>query len=345
MDVKKDIVWINNLKAFCIIIVYLRHCELYYGVNMGCIDLLFLTFYVNGFFFASGYLLFWKQLSTPKIDEHKSLYISRNGSGFILASNILFRIVLPSIIFAAIEFLPSCLIQGREISIGYALFKTIGGGTYWFTSALVVGEVIILLLLCTRIRNVLFYVIISFLLTGVGLLIVSFYKPENGLWAWHQGLICLFFMAFGGIYWKYEHYIDRIIRSGILFPLVVIYIILVIFLKDFTNPLISTLEIQPLAFLTSTIACFLLVSFCKILGEWYPLTYIGRNSLGFYFMSGALPIIVSRVFHSLFDTYGWLLPLTWIVCIIVAYITVIIINMWLPLLFDLRRTKRIQYKT
>ena len=33
---------------------------------------------------------------------------------------------------------------------GYALFKTIGGGTYWFTSTLVVAELFLSLLFCSR---------------------------------------------------------------------------------------------------------------------------------------------------------------------------------------------------
>lgn len=55
----KDINWINVVKALCIIFVFLRHSENYYDLHLGTIfDDLFLTFYVNAFFFVSGYLLF-----------------------------------------------------------------------------------------------------------------------------------------------------------------------------------------------------------------------------------------------------------------------------------------------
>ena len=86
----------------------------------------------------------------------------------------MFRIVIPSIIFSTIEFVPSCIIQGRGIDIGFALFKTIGGGTYWFTSALVVSELILLGLFCTRERNVWFYAVISLLLGMAGFMVVKF---------------------------------------------------------------------------------------------------------------------------------------------------------------------------
>lgn len=71
----KGINWINALKAICIILVFLRHSEAYYGKDLGWFDGLFLTVYVNAFFFVSGYLLFWKQLSEPKILEDTENYL------------------------------------------------------------------------------------------------------------------------------------------------------------------------------------------------------------------------------------------------------------------------------
>jgi fucose 4-O-acetylase-like acetyltransferase len=148
---RKNINWINAAKAFCVIFVFLRHSENYYGLHLGWFDGLFLTFYVNAFFFVSGYLLFWKQLSVPTIDEPRNVYVLSGGKKLFL--NIIYRIVIPSILFSTIEFLPSCLLQGRSIVVGYALYKTIGGGTYWFTSALVVAQLILLMLYYSRKRH------------------------------------------------------------------------------------------------------------------------------------------------------------------------------------------------
>ena len=78
---KKDINWINAVKALCIIFVFLRHSENYYGFHLGWFDGLFLTFYVNAFFFVSGYLLFWKQLSVPRIEEDRKRYLGWTGGG------------------------------------------------------------------------------------------------------------------------------------------------------------------------------------------------------------------------------------------------------------------------
>ena len=331
----KDINWINVVKALCIILVFLRHSESYYGVLLGQFDGLYLTIYVNAFFFVSGYLLFWKQLSEPKILESVSEYMTCGAK--VLFLNVLYRIAIPSIIFSVIEFVPSCLIQGRRIDVSFALYKTLGGGTYWFTSALVVSELILLLLFFTRKRNIWLYAVICFALCIVGLLIVQFGLFNNGIWALRQGLIDLSFLAMGGLYWRYEEQIDKLGRWWLFLLLMLMYFV-VIFYCDNTNPLISTLGIQPLGFLTSAIGCVLMVWFCKWMPQIRELTFIGRNSIGFYFMSGALPITISILVHKLTEgIHIWMMLGVWVTCVVVAYMGVMVINRWLPWLFDLRQ--------
>ena len=342
---RKDINWINAVKAICIILVFLRHCENYYGAHLGWLDPLYLTIYVNAFFFVSGYLLFWKQLSEPKILEDRKLYKS-TGGGKILLLNVLYRIIIPTVLFSIIEFVPSCLIQGREITVGYALQKTIGGGTYWFTSALAVAELVLLTLFCTRKRNIWFYTAVCLALGAAGYVSARYNFPGDGIWAWRQGLLALVFLALGGVYkfsiedldvkvggrWK------RGWRMAAVVLIVAVYVAMVLGLKGHNNPLISTLGIQPLGFVTSAIGCLLLVWLCKRLPEWKPLTFIGQNSLGFYFLSGALPITLSKVAHlALPGTHGWLLPILWLACLALAYVAVLVINRWLPWVWDLRR--------
>lgn len=348
MNNPKDINWINVTKALCLIGVFFVHCQLYYGCLFDSLDMFIYPFYVNGFFFVSGYLIFWKQLSAPKILEDRRLYVL-TGGGKALFLNVLYRIIFPSIIFSIIEFVPSCLIQGRRIDVGYALYKTIGGGTYWFTSALVVAELILLLLFCTRKRNIWFYVVSSFVLGITGLVIVKSGILQGGVWCWKHGLISLIFLAMGGLYWKYEKKIDRLMRWWFVLPLFVVYLAIVIGLKEYNDPLISTLSIQPVGFVSSTIACMLLVWLCKRLPEWKPLTFIGQNSLGFYFLSGALPISLSMVAHKGFATLGLqlspvqnvlLLVALWLLCLALAYLAVVVINRWLPWLWDLRKLSK-----
>lgn len=230
--------------------------------------------------------------------------------------------------------------------MGYALYKTIGGGTYWFTSALVVAELILLALFCTRKRNIWFYAILSFALGVIGFVIVRLEILQSGIWAWRQGLIASIFLAMGGLYWSYERRVDKLMRWWFAWPLLALYVAMILGLKNYSNPLISTLDIQPLGFLTSTIACLLLVWLCKKLPEWKPLTFIGQNSIGFYFMSGALPITLSMVAKKALGNFNVdlganldivVLVVLWMICIVLAYVAVLIINRWLPWLWDLRK--------
>lgn len=71
---KKNISWINFLKAVCIIGVFFVHSQLYCGYWMGVANVFIHPFYVNAFFFISGYLLFRKQLSEPLVGQKVAEY-------------------------------------------------------------------------------------------------------------------------------------------------------------------------------------------------------------------------------------------------------------------------------
>ncbi len=79
MAEKKDIYWINAVRAFAIMAVFLSHVQAIYGYSIGKMHLFISPWYVNSFFFISGYLLFKKQLSQPLMCEYKRLYISKIG--------------------------------------------------------------------------------------------------------------------------------------------------------------------------------------------------------------------------------------------------------------------------
>ena len=95
----KDINWINAVRGLCIIMVYMVHCEAYYGVWIGWANVFIHPVYVNAFFFVSGYLMFRKQLSQPAIDETLNHYVAIGGTGRATLNNIIFRLWLPALLF------------------------------------------------------------------------------------------------------------------------------------------------------------------------------------------------------------------------------------------------------
>ena len=130
MKSNKSILWINYLKAISIIGVFFVHCNLFYQYDMHIINRFIHPFYVNAFFFVFRYLLFSTQLSEPLITQRASEYLL--GGGKILLVNILFRLMIPSTLFAAIEFFPSHLLRGMTFDLGTLLYKN-----YWWLHLLV----------------------------------------------------------------------------------------------------------------------------------------------------------------------------------------------------------------
>lgn len=55
--------WVDSIKAVCMIAVYLLHSEMYYGTAGVSYGYTVQPFYVNAFFFVSGYLFFRKYLN------------------------------------------------------------------------------------------------------------------------------------------------------------------------------------------------------------------------------------------------------------------------------------------
>lgn len=337
---KKNIAWINYLKAISIIAVYIVHCESYYGLGIGILEWLVRPFFVNAFFFVSGYLMFRKQLSEPLIKQKTGAYLQSDGQTYL--SNILFRIVIPSILFSIIEFLPAIAIRGEKFSMAEMLYKTIGGGTYWFTSALVVAQLLFFLLLLTRKRNVWFYSAI-----GIGIGLMATYLITHDLWigarnywAYKQGLICMMFLALGGLYWRYEQQINKVLSWYVMLPLLAVYIYIVGWHYGSVECIISTFHLNGLGLLMSTIIVFLLPRILRDLKPVDAITYIGKHSICFYFMSGALPIVLGILVRHFMDVnaFGYILVLVFSLAI--AYLATYVINRWLPWLLDLRLLKK-----
>ncbi len=178
------------------------------------------------------------------------------------AGNIMHRIILPSVIFAILVFFPKNLLRGSEITFQIFIYDTIGGTTFWFTSALVVAEFILLLLLMTRRKNIWFYVLIC-----VGLALGGWYLANNDinivkgsgsfLWHYKQGLISLVYIAAGGLYWRYEKQIQKVLYKWVTILLTIAFVIVVLVWHD------------NMEFITSL--CRIIIS--AILSHYWPLYY------------------------------------------------------------------------
>lgn len=341
---KKEIYWINAVKALCMIFVFWGHSELYLGYYVGIVDKFRLTFNVNAFFFISGYLLFWKQLSSPRIDANAKEFMKNGAKKTII--NVIFRIAIPSIIFSLLVFFPKFIMRGDIFTINEFVYDTIGGTTFWFTSALVLAEFILIMLLSTRIRNIWFYGIMCLLLTCVGNYLVindiNLIKGTSSFpWHYKQALICMIYIALGGLYWKYESIIKKFLNKYVLIVLTIIFLVAIVFFSNHFKYVTSLCEMNTLGVLITVLSTVLIIEFCKAIPEIKILSFIGKNTMGYYFLSGAVPATVSMLALKFIPVlHGWMLVIIWIVNLVVATGFVMIMNKWFPWLFDLRLLKK-----
>ena len=339
----KDINWINAVRALCIIMVYMVHCEAYYGLWLGWANVFIHPVYVNAFFFVSGYLMFRKQLSQPAIDETLNHYVATWGTGRATLNNIIFRLWLPALLFSIVTFMPKVLLKGGATGIGEFLFDTLGGGTYWFISALLLCQMFTLILLITRQRSLWFYVAILVLMTIAGTMVLPYDGSIPNYYAFQLAPLCMGFMALGALYWRYEQLFNRLLGWPTLL-VALSYVVFFILLRHEAKVLISMQMFNLTGFLGSCLGSLLLVSLCKQLPRLRYLTFVGHNSLVFYLLSGAVPVVTNVLFKRIFPIPG-VVDMTVYIMLSLALATTItyVIQRWLPFLTDLRQIQTVKH--
>ncbi len=273
----KRLIWIDTLKAICMIGVYIAHTEAFTTGNT-ILRKAVLPFYVNAFFFISGYLLFKKYLK-KEIIENFSFITYKKG-----VLNCLFKVAIPTIIFSILIYLPKIIFHGNSFNLSTFVFDVIGGTSFWFTSALFVAQLVLLTLFLSRRKNILFYISITaiiFLLLQV--LCDYTHKPAADYtpWFWRTGLNYSLFMTLGGLYVTYENKLSKYL----LWPAIIIGIIG--YYLIYTGYNIACLGLSGrcnlIGFLTSIATTLVLIKIAKRIKTNNVINFIGKNSILFYF--------------------------------------------------------------
>lgn len=187
----KNLVWIDSVKCLCMLFVYWLHVGTFSSHPLA-FPIEYGPFFVNAFFFVSGYLLFRKFKSDNSSDTRlKTL------------KNIFFKICIPSMIFSTIDYIPKNIVNGVPMSVGGFAFDVMLRGTNWFTCALAVAELLLVVCFCFSKKvntwRVLAFSIVFFV---VGLLLktndVRILGNEYLPWFYKSGLMATLFLAWGG---------------------------------------------------------------------------------------------------------------------------------------------------
>lgn len=332
MESKRNILWINLLKGICMISVYLLHAEVYTGLAwVKSYGFVLQPFYVNAFFFVSGYLLFRKWLSVDG-----QLVMNRGGCWESL-NNLFFRLILPTIIFASILYIPKILFHNGDVSVGKYFYDVWGGISFWFTSALLVSQFVLLTLFLSKNRNIWFYLLIS-----VGLFVFAYWLSRVEItpfpWYYKSGLAATLFLTLGGVYQRYELEIDsRIGRIG-WWIVALVYFNLMIwdFDKHSFDFALMSVKFNFMGMLMTLIGIVFVVGLCKMLNSVRLLEYIGQNSILFYFCSGVVPASLSTLFGMFVEMNYWWVVVIAFVALCVSCVIVMFVNRYFSFLLDLR---------
>lgn len=333
-------IWIDYTKAFCMFLVYINHTEIYYGYNIPYAETIYRPFFVNLFFIVSGYLLFRKYLSTPySTMEFKTWndYVKKN-----YIPNTFFKLAVPTILFALINYFPKKIIRHEPIDINSLFMDTIGGGSLWFTSAMVIAQVIICLILYKK-RSIWFYFIVSLLLAHCAKILANIdliiFQSPSFPWFYKSGMIAVLFMVIGGLYWKYEEFLSYYLnKHKWILPLMIITYCVFILKKDFANCNTINADINIWGVFSTCLASLVIIYIFKLFKKSDAISFIGRNSICFYFLSGAIPNIVAIISKKMIHHPNSIAVLTLaVISFGVAWIVVKILIHFTPFLFDLRK--------
>ena len=156
-----------------------------------------------------------------------------------------------------------------------------------------------------------------------------------------RGILACFFLGLGALYWKYEIWFDRVINKYTILLFIALYLYIAYFCPVAPRFLVSMGDMDVLGYFFGFLGSVILIWFCKQLPQIKTLTFIGRNSICFYFMSGALPITLSAIVKRIYpDPSFWGVFLVFGLTLIGAYIASLVIVKYLPWMLDIRKLKK-----
>lgn len=328
--------WIDTLKAICIICVYIAHCEAFYYPASNVARFIVTPFYVNAFFFINGYLIVRKNFKNNRINRYR---INKEYKEDLL--NLLFKLALPTIAFSVIIYIPK---NHFDFDLQNFCLSVFGGVSLWFTSALCISQLVIYTLFLSKRTNILPYVFITFLIFIVTNMfgdIRSKSAEEYFPWFWQTGLIYTPLMMLGGMYYTFEKKIDYYLNKTAITTATFIILAGLMFLAgNGVNMYFLGLSGRSniLGYTTTLLSIISLIYITKRIANNKITDFIGKQSIVFYFLSGAVPSTLLFVINRLpYKNSYIVLAIYILLSITISYITTYIILRFFPFLLDIRK--------
>lgn len=287
---KERIAWIDNLKFFCIFAVMAEHAL----VMTGYTDAINSPFYINGFFFVSGYL--YKQKYS-----FKEFFITRVRQLFI-----------PWFVFSLFIILSTqVLTYDHNRDIAQALvnnFKQIrgSGDEMWFVAALFVASFPFYFLVgCVGVSKKKIYAsLIELLFLSICGTLFMNGELSNTVChlPWHIEFIpkALLLMLSGYAFRMFfESKFDKANTRANRFALGVVYFSLVLIPQFAHIPIVGAWYIIYLYF-AAIIGISFFTSISKAVGNKRCLSFVGRNTMGYYGLHGKIESVIHMTLAHFF---------------------------------------------
>ncbi len=138
-----------------------------------------------------------------------------------------------------------------------------------------------------------------------------------------------------------ETWFDRVINKYTILLLIALYLYIAYLCPVAPRFMVSMGDMDVFGYFFGFLGSVILIWFCKQLPQIKTLTFVGRNSICFYFMSGALPITLSAIVKMFYPQASPLgLFLIFGLTLIGAYIASLVIVKYLPWMLDIRKLRK-----
>lgn len=282
---KSRIVWVDYMRAICMIAILLFHTEMYYVGDSVIPYSMYVENALVGFFFISGYLFSSKYVFNFK---HKINFIVTN----LIYSYIIFGTI--------IMFSKSYIFDRENFSVIDNIINVLTGQVMWFIPALILSSLMICLIfkLFGKYKSIALVTI-----SIISYIIIASKTFIYDLRLINISLMSLIFMCSGYLYRIYEFEISKklLLSLSIIVLLSKVYI----YIYDINMTMyIINIDSFTLYYVDTILSSLILISVCKWaekksmgkeneimgLGKW-----IGSHTLVIFYLCGGIPRLLSVI--------------------------------------------------
>lgn len=317
--ISQRLAWIDLLRGFSMIAILWFHTEVYFtGQPMTPYEM-YVGDVLAAFFFLSGYLMYGRTLDIKR-----------------RINSIFSRFLVPYFVFTTIIAVSKTILVHDNTSWKDIIISIISGHASWFIAALILSQLLFMLFLWITNEKMLWLSIIAVCCLILSYFVGNAFEPyplyyAQNIWHLNEALLACFILFTGYLYHKYE---TRFNNISILLSLLIVFILIKIFIIHTNAQLILgpiIVSNYPLFIADLLCAVLLMAGIFKQLPSVRLIEWTGSHSLVYYFICGAVPFMVSRLFHKTtlpIQSYLSVLVVFCVVYIVSTLLTKVIYMLW-----------------